>query len=168
MPEDRLSAHEIYRIALDTRNLEIGLFWQRSNYFLALNTALAIGFFGIKHSVGYPLLIGTLGVTTSYLWYRVNLGSKFWQSRWEHRLRIVEESIGTDLKFFAADWPTIHHDVNQSLQNAKHKWFRKQIDKQILKKPSVSHNMTLLSLAFLAAWLILTGTQLLRITMISR
>lgn len=31
--------------ALDTRNFEISLYWQRSNYFLVLNTALAVGFF---------------------------------------------------------------------------------------------------------------------------
>jgi hypothetical protein len=32
---------EAYRTALATRNLEINLFWQRSNYFLVLNTAIA-------------------------------------------------------------------------------------------------------------------------------
>ncbi|ENN6985946.1 hypothetical protein ACAB91_004506 [Vibrio parahaemolyticus] len=36
---------EAYKIALETRNMEIKLFWQRSNYFLALNAALALGFF---------------------------------------------------------------------------------------------------------------------------
>ena len=36
---------EAYRTALATRNFEISLFWQRSNYFLVLSTAIAVGFF---------------------------------------------------------------------------------------------------------------------------
>ncbi|HEY4679149.1 MAG TPA: hypothetical protein VIJ01_18425 [Candidatus Angelobacter sp.] len=39
---------DAYKVLIDTRNLEINLFWQRSNYFLVLNTGLAIGFFNIK------------------------------------------------------------------------------------------------------------------------
>ncbi len=44
-----LTPHQIYRVALDTRNSEISLFWQRSNFFLVLNTALAVGFFNDKN-----------------------------------------------------------------------------------------------------------------------
>lgn len=36
---------EAYRVAKETRSLEINLFWQRSNYFLVLSTAIAAGFF---------------------------------------------------------------------------------------------------------------------------
>jgi hypothetical protein len=36
---------EAYRVARDTRNFEIKLFWKRSNYFLVLSTATAAGFF---------------------------------------------------------------------------------------------------------------------------
>ena len=36
---------DLYRTLLDTRNLEINLFWQRCNYFLVLNTGVALGFF---------------------------------------------------------------------------------------------------------------------------
>jgi hypothetical protein len=32
---------EAYRVAKEARNLEIALFWQRSNYFLVLSTAIA-------------------------------------------------------------------------------------------------------------------------------
>jgi hypothetical protein len=45
-PKDR------YKVLLDTRNLEINLFWQRSNYFLGLNTGIAIGFFNLKTPTG--------------------------------------------------------------------------------------------------------------------
>jgi len=125
---ESLGGKEAYRIALDTRNLEIGLFWQRSNYFLALNTALAIGFFKIDDK-GYALLLALFGLAISLLWYRVNLGSKFWQSRWEHRLRVVEERIAPDLNFFAADWETIREDEKASLKTSKHKGLQKFVDR---------------------------------------
>jgi hypothetical protein len=38
---------EAYRVAKEARNLEITLFWQRSNYFLVLSTAIAAGFFSL-------------------------------------------------------------------------------------------------------------------------
>ncbi len=75
-----------YRTVLETRNLEIRLFWQRSNYFLVLNTALGTGFFVVKGD-GFALLLSILGVVGSTLWLCVNLGSKFWQVRWEQQLR---------------------------------------------------------------------------------
>jgi hypothetical protein len=146
---------DVYKIALDTRNLEISLFWQRSNYFLVLNTALAIGFFSQQNEV-YAYLIAIFGFIAAGLWYRVNLGSKYWQSRWEHRLSVIEKKIASDLHFFAADWETIKHDVEQSLAGSAHKrCFHKWLDTQVLKKHSVSYNMTLLSVLFMFGWIVM-------------
>ena len=83
---------DLYKIALDTRNMEIGLFWQRSNYFLVLNTAVAVGFF-LKATEKYQFLIGLFGFAVAILWLGVNLGSKFWQSRWEFGLKEAEKGI---------------------------------------------------------------------------
>jgi hypothetical protein len=80
---------DLYKIALDTRNMEIGLFWQRSNYFLVLNTAIAVGFF--KTTEKYQLLMSFVGFCVALLWFSVNLGSKYWQSRWEFRLYEAEK-----------------------------------------------------------------------------
>lgn len=44
----QIEKKDLYKIAIETRNLEIGMLWQRSNYFMALNTAIAIGFFTQK------------------------------------------------------------------------------------------------------------------------
>src|SRR4051812_19960176 len=79
---------EAFQTAYQTRNFEIGLFWQRSNYFLVLNTAIAAGFFVADRS--FRPLLCVLGGVVSALWLAVNLGSKFWQERWEHRLSIAE------------------------------------------------------------------------------
>ncbi len=81
---------EAYRVAKEARNLEIMLFWQRSNYFLVLSTAVAVGFFSLRDAK-YALPLAIFGLVVGLLWIAVNLGSKFWQSRWEHRLRLTED-----------------------------------------------------------------------------
>lgn len=146
---------DIYKVALDTRNFEISLFWQRSNYFLVLNSALALGFFNLpKLEYAFPLAL--FGFFVSALWLRVNLGSKFWQSRWEQRLSEIERKISPDLQFFAADWSTIQSDVEKSIKKNNHQgWFRRWLDNQVLKKPSVSYNMTVLSIVFCVGWWVL-------------
>ena len=156
-----LDASNIYKVALDTRNFEITLFWQRSNYFLALNTALAIGFFNLHDNKKYSLTLAFLGTVVSILWYLANLGSKFWQSRWENRLKIVEEQVAPELKFFAADWATIRNDVQESLKNGSHRGLQKLLYSQVSKKPSVSYLMILLSLVFVAAWVLLIAMTIL-------
>jgi len=83
---------EAYRVAKEARNLEITLFWQRSNYFLVLSTAIAAGFFSLRDAK-YALPLAIFGLVVGLLWIAVNLGSEFWQSRWEHRLRLAEEQL---------------------------------------------------------------------------
>lgn len=70
------------QIALDNRAFEIQLFWQRSNYFMVLMTALGIGVFSIN-DLKYSLMISIFASITSWFWYKTNLGSKFWHESWE-------------------------------------------------------------------------------------
>src|SRR5260370_38936923 len=81
---------EAYRVAREARNLEMNLFWQRSNYFLVLSTATAFGFFSLKDAK-YGVPLAAFGLAIGFLWIAVNLGSKFWQCQWEYRLRVVED-----------------------------------------------------------------------------
>ena len=150
--EQKPTKFDLYKIALDTRNMEIGLFWQRSNYFLVLNTAAAVGFF-FKATEKYQFLIGLFGIAVAVLWFGVNLGSKFWQSRWEYRLKEAEKKLNGSIQFFSADWETINSDVEESLKFSKHGKLRKTIDTLVLMKPSVSFIMTLLSMLFILLWL---------------
>ena len=153
---------DIYKTVLDTRNLEISLFWQRSNYFLVLNSALAVGFFNLK-SQEYAFLLAAFGLITSLLWFRVALGGKYWQSRWEQRLSIIEQQIAPGLNLFSASWEVIQSDVAASLSGNKHQGLlKKWLEKQVLKKHSVSYNMTLLSLCFLAGWVLLGAIRIWR------
>ncbi|MDP2681956.1 MAG: hypothetical protein Q8P28_03995 [Deltaproteobacteria bacterium] len=161
LKEQPLGNKDIYKVALDTRNFEISLFWQRSNYFLVLNSALALGFFNLQKQE-FAFLLAVFGLFVSFLWYRVNLGSKYWQSRWEHRLYILEKKVAPNLDFFAADWKTIQKDVEESLTNSQSNkgCFRKWLDKQVLNKPSVSYNMILLSLLFFIGWILLIAVRI--------
>ncbi|MDT7807993.1 MAG: hypothetical protein QOJ70_1806 [Acidobacteriota bacterium] len=144
-----------YKTALDTRNFEISLFWQRSNYFLVLNSALALGFFNLQKRE-YQFFLATFGLIVSWLWFRVNLGSKFWQSRWEYRLREIENKIAPRLHFFATDLATVKEDVENDFKSNKHKgYIRRRLDKLTLRKPSVSGQMIWLSILFLLGWALL-------------
>ena len=154
--DSKLSALEQYKVAIDTRNLEIGLFWQRSNYFLVLNAALALGFFKVEEGK-FSVLLAVFGIFVSIIWFRVNLGSKFWQSRWEQRLKLKEEEIASDLNYYSADWDLIYKDVKDNLEysSKNNGWVRRWIDRETLNKPSVSYNMILLSIIFQIGWILL-------------
>ena len=97
-------ALERFKIALETRNFEIALFWKRCNYFLVLNTALAtvlaaglFASFNNGNSTPSWLLIGVClaGIFVCVAWIKVGLGSKFWQSHWEY----VVEKTQTEINF---------------------------------------------------------------------
>jgi hypothetical protein len=152
--DNEISKEELYRIVLETRNFEISMFWQRSNYFLVLNTAVAAGFFSLK-GPAYTIALSLFGLVVSLLWFCVNLGGKFWQSRWEHRLRLVEQDLSPEIQFFSTGWDTIHEDVEEDFNRANHSRLRQLFDRLALRKPSVSFAMILLSLIFALLWLVL-------------
>jgi hypothetical protein len=145
---------EAYRVAKETRNLEITLFWQRSNYFLVLSTAIAIGFFSLRDPK-YALPLAVFGLVVGLLWIAVNLGSKFWQSRWEHRLRLTEEKLRPNMDLFSASWETVQNDVRQSFEFRRRGVIHRAYTRLVLLKPSVSLMMTTLSLAFVAFWIVM-------------
>jgi hypothetical protein len=147
----RVTGLDLYKVALETRNLEISLFWQRSNYFLVLNTAIAAGFLATTNHV-YSILLAAAGLCIAFLWFRVNLGGKFWQSRWEQALSDMEQMLHTDIRLFSASWEAIEHDVRRSLEGGRHGWLRRLFDKLVLQKPSVTFAMTLVSLVFVVFW----------------
>lgn len=150
---------DIFKVALDTRNFEIAMFWQRSNYFLVLNTVLAVGFFNTKEWYSFGLAVFALLV--SLLWFRVCVGSKFWQSRWEACLAKAEQKIAPELHFFSADSSLLNADVQNSIDSSNHKSaIRSWVDKQTMKKHSVSYNMTALSMLFMTGWACLVVAKL--------
>jgi len=112
LPENGLKL-ELYKMAAQTRNMEIALFWQRSNYFLVINTAIAAGFFTLENQRS-AILFSIMGIFVALLWVEVNLGSKFWQLRWERRLAMPEDDLGPGIDLFSASWETVREDVTYS------------------------------------------------------
>jgi len=147
-----MDKNELYKMAVSTRQFEIQMFWQRSNYFMILNTAIAVGFFSLKTESYAPFLAG-LGIAVSMFWYLVNLGGKYWQSRWEEAAWRFESECAPEAKLFAATKNEVKQEVVSSLVKGEHKGFQKWLDKQILKKPSVSYQMTFLSFFFVLFWI---------------
>lgn len=150
-----LAATEL-RIALENRAFEIQLFWQRSNYFLVLMTALGVATFSVKDMYFSPL-VSMFATLASYFWFRTNLGSKFWQESWE--VEVV--SLAKEQKIRSFERPT--NEVIEQVKNSLlgnhgdgHSVFRKWIDRGIIKKYSVTYNMILLSMFATAVWTIVT------------
>ncbi|MGO9227599.1 MAG: hypothetical protein ACLQKA_00105 [Bryobacteraceae bacterium] len=145
---------DLYKILLDTRNLEINLFWQRSNYFLVLNTGIAFGFFKLKTPTG-RFTFAILGLLASVLWFGVCLGGKYWQARWEQRLLDFEKEHLPGLDFFAAGPDRIKRDAEMGLlEFHKLRWHKRLIYRLAVRtRPSVSYSMILLSIIFTAGWI---------------
>ena len=72
---------DLYHILIDARNLEVNLFWQRSNYFLVLNSGIVLAFFNVKEPI-YVRTFAALGLVASLLWFWACLASKYWQTFW--------------------------------------------------------------------------------------
>jgi hypothetical protein len=147
---------ELYKLALDTRNLEIQLFWQRSNYFFVLSTAIGTGaLITIKNISILALSLSIFGVIVSILWLRVNLGSRFWQNRWEHKTAHYERmtALGTTMDLLSASIDTARNDVREFLSASNPGFFKRIINTLTLKKPSVSMQMVYLSFWFCLLYL---------------
>lgn len=160
MPAKKADPSEL-KIALDNRAFEIQLFWQRSNYFLVLITALGIGTFSIKDAL-FAALASVFATISSFLWFRTNLGSRFWQESWEAEVELLarEEKI----RSFERPASEIRDQVIRSLSaSGKRSFFRRWIDRQIVKKPSVTSQMIYLSLTSTAIWLTVAGIQIWRL-----
>ena len=159
-PDKPIERLELYKILLDTRNLEIKLFWERSNYFLVLNSALAVGVF-TSAATKYEIFFAIIGLLVAILWFLVCLGSKYWQTRWEQRLHDFESDHLKDLNFFSATSERIRKDVETAVRSGGYTGLQKLIYGLMLRvKPSVSYSMMRLSLLFILAWGVLIGLSL--------
>lgn len=146
-----MEVKDLYKTLVDTRNLEINLFWQRSNYFLVLNTGIAFGFINLKDGK-FAVIFAGIGLLASLLWFWVCLGSKFWQTRWEQRLLEFEREHMPGLDFFGASPERIRADVENGLEFHKLRWAQRVFYRLALNKPSVSYSMIRLSALFVIGW----------------
>jgi len=151
-----------FKTALELRNLEISLYWERSNFFLALNTAIAVGYFTVS-TQPQTISLAFLGLLSSGFWLLCNLGSKFWQARWEEKLRQVEIEVYPNLHFFGEGYPEIEKQVRANLLRQSRSWMSRLVGRAVLLKPSVSSMVIYLSATFLAAWLLFIAVEVYRL-----
>ena len=147
------------KVALDNRAFEIQLFWQRSNYFLVLMTALGVATFSIKDAL-FSAVIAAFATAASYFWFRTNLGSKFWQESWE--VEVVALAKEQKIRSFERPTSEVIAQVRDSLSSEgasdNRSFVRKWVDKKITQKYSVTYNMILLSLLATFLWSLVTIT----------
>ncbi len=142
-------------IALANRVFEIQSFWQRSNYFLVLLTALGAATFTIDDKA-IQAILSALSAVCAWFWYRTNLGSKFWQESWEVEVNLLSEKIG--IESFKRSMAGVKEQVHNSLlpSNTEKNWLRKFVDRQTVSKPSVTFNMIILSLVVFIVWVVVS------------
>ena len=137
--------------ALRNREFEIQLFWQRTNYFLVLLTALGVGVFTIEDQL-IGVVISLFAAITCFLWFETNLGSRFWQVFWE--VEVVRLSKIHGISAFLQSTETIKAALKErQAEETSRSLFRKLIDDRMLRKPSVTFNMIVLSLFALILWI---------------
>ena len=157
-------ALERFKLILQTRDFEIEMFWKRCNYFLVLNTALAVGVFasfgGNKAILPFICFAGAF---VCYAWFKVGLGSKFWQSHWEQIVEEMQEDIGFrkdgggDYRkdYFSQEGADVRVERNLFPPNKEHHWLKNLYNKRVMGKPSVSGWMQITAFVFFVAWVLL-------------
>ena len=149
--EDRFSAKEIFYIAKETRDFEIRMFWQRTNYFLLLNSAVggASLYFLKQDDYNYMvILFCIIGIFVCWAWINVGLGSKYWQAHWEQVLIDLQEKTGLkeEMDIFSPKYTDDR--VKKSLK------MNRCYDCMVLKKPSVSRWMHRTAFFFFIVWVL--------------
>lgn len=109
---------KIFQYAFETRQFEIGLFWQRSLFFWGFIAVAFVAYGAVANLVNADdsvlLAIACFGIVCSVAWTLANRGSKYWQGAWEEKLETYEkEVLGTALfseiyeprgKFWWGEW----------------------------------------------------------------
>jgi hypothetical protein len=147
-----------FKTATEIRNLEIKLFWQRSNYFLVLNTAVATAALLKINDPEFAFLLSIFGFLVSLMWISINLGGKYWQNRWERKIAKIESSKNPALGLFAVTRQAIDLEVKESMDYENVKWYRlwtRFVNYIVMWKPSVSRTMILLSFVFMFFWIVI-------------
>src|SRR3989344_2216899 len=83
--------------AIETRKLEVDLYWRRASYFWTLSTVAFTGFFTLQNSVNAPkeslVIVGCIGLLFSIAWLLASRGAKHWQANWEAQVEMLEDGV---------------------------------------------------------------------------
>ena len=108
-------------------------------------SALGIGTFSVKDTLFAPVVAAFASIC-SYLWFRVNLGSKFWQESWEVEVNLLAKE--QKIRAFERPMKEVREQVRASLldgwKDERHSWLQRWVDAETTKKFSVTYHMILL------------------------
>jgi hypothetical protein len=101
---DDKSIEKAFDVSVDTRKLEIQLFWSRSLFFWGFISAAFVGYAALRRiESDLSLIVACFGFVCSVAWSLVNRGSKYWQESWESKVERLEPSVTGPL--FACEEP---------------------------------------------------------------
>ena len=84
--------------SLDLRNMEIEYFWKRGWFFGALIIAFFAFYLKTKVELhSYSIYLSFLLLAASTAQSFINRGSKYWQERWEYKVKNRESILGIDV-----------------------------------------------------------------------
>ena len=81
--------------ANNIRNFEIEIYCQRSNYFILFIGTLFVGYYRTDAGLFIKMMINSLGILISFIWYLANRGGKFWEENWVLHCEFLEGDMDT-------------------------------------------------------------------------
>jgi hypothetical protein len=95
---------EYFKLAVQSRNLELKLFWQRSLFFAGFIAAIFIALYSVDanslladNKIFTKGLLLILGAFFSLSWCLANRGSKYWYEAWEQKVDLIEKECGAEM-----------------------------------------------------------------------
>lgn len=94
---------EFFKLAIQARDLELKLFWQRSLFFGSFIAAIFIGYYTLlssscnDDSFFLRSILVVVGVLFSLAWSLANRGSKYWYESWEQKVNKCEKELKKNL-----------------------------------------------------------------------
>lgn len=83
-----------YETAVETRRLEIELFWSRSLFFWGLIASAFVAYATLRrYSSDISVVVACFGFVCSIAWSLGNRGGKFWQESWETKVERIEPDV---------------------------------------------------------------------------
>lgn len=83
-----------YETAVETRKLEIELFWSRSLFFWGFIASAFVAYATLReYGSDVSVVVACFGVVCSIAWSLGNRGGKFWQESWETKVERIEPSV---------------------------------------------------------------------------
>ncbi|MBF0552411.1 MAG: hypothetical protein HQK60_18010 [Deltaproteobacteria bacterium] len=82
-----------YETAVETRKLEITLFWTRSLFYWGFIASAFIAYAKLHNDSKIAIIVACFGLVCSVAWTLANRGSKFWQETWEMKVEQAEKSL---------------------------------------------------------------------------